>query len=73
MFRIGTLLYIPAYLSVILYRVFASASDDGNLVLMAGERSMRTFGCASTDHCLRRSFGPKHVSGKCNFVQYVYL
>ncbi|KAJ3535728.1 hypothetical protein NM688_g6935 [Phlebia brevispora] len=34
MFRIGSLLYIPAYLSVILYRVFASASDDGNFFLM---------------------------------------
>ncbi|PSS32051.1 hypothetical protein PHLCEN_2v2196 [Hermanssonia centrifuga] len=34
MFRIGSLLYIPAYLSVILYRVFASATDDGNLILM---------------------------------------
>ncbi|EKM57989.1 uncharacterized protein PHACADRAFT_251932 [Phanerochaete carnosa HHB-10118-sp] len=34
MFRIGSLLYIPAYLSVILYRVFASDKDDGNLVLM---------------------------------------
>lgn len=36
MFRIGSLLYIPAYLSVILYRVFASDKDDGNLVLMGG-------------------------------------
>ncbi|TCD71907.1 hypothetical protein EIP91_000039 [Steccherinum ochraceum] len=35
MFRIGSLLYIPAYVSVILYRVFASASNDGNLFLMA--------------------------------------
>lgn len=37
MFRIGSLLYIPAYLSVVLYRVFASDKDDGNLILMAGE------------------------------------
>ena len=36
MFRLGTLLFIPSYLTVILYRVFASPSDDGNLVLMAG-------------------------------------
>ncbi|KAH9914809.1 uncharacterized protein B0H18DRAFT_959629 [Fomitopsis serialis] len=35
MFRIGSLLFIPAYLSVILYRVFASSDDDGNPVLMA--------------------------------------
>jgi hypothetical protein len=37
MFRIGSLCYIPAYLSVVLYRVFASDKDDGNLVLMGGE------------------------------------
>ena len=37
MFRLGSLLFIPSYLTVILYRVFASPSDDGNLVLMAGK------------------------------------
>ncbi|KAH0835856.1 hypothetical protein J3R83DRAFT_9725 [Lanmaoa asiatica] len=36
MFRLGSFLFIPAYLTVILYRVFASATDDGNFVLMAG-------------------------------------
>ncbi len=36
MFRLGTMLFIPSYLTVILYRVFASPSDDGNFVLMAG-------------------------------------
>ena len=36
MFRLGSLLFIPSYLTVTLYRVFASPSDDGNLVLMAG-------------------------------------
>ncbi|KAH7920186.1 major facilitator superfamily MFS-1 [Leucogyrophana mollusca] len=35
MFRLGSLLFIPAYLTVILYRVFASSSDDGNFVLMS--------------------------------------
>ncbi|TFK67854.1 major facilitator superfamily MFS-1 [Pluteus cervinus] len=34
MFRLGSLLFIPAYLSVVLYRPFASANDDGNLFLM---------------------------------------
>lgn len=34
MFRVGSLLFIPSYLSVVLYRVFASASDDGNFILM---------------------------------------
>lgn len=36
MFRIGSLLFIPAYLSVILYRVLAGPNDDGNPILMAG-------------------------------------
>ncbi|KAI0754437.1 major facilitator superfamily MFS-1 [Daedaleopsis nitida] len=35
MFRLGSMLFIPSYLTVILYRVFASPSDDGNLILMA--------------------------------------
>ncbi|KAG6841094.1 hypothetical protein C0991_001901 [Blastosporella zonata] len=34
MFRVGSLLFIPAYLSVILYRPFASANDDGNFLVM---------------------------------------
>ncbi|VDC00276.1 unnamed protein product [Peniophora sp. CBMAI 1063] len=34
MFRIGTLLFIPGYVTVTLYRVFASADDDGNAILM---------------------------------------
>ncbi|KAI0056222.1 major facilitator superfamily MFS-1 [Artomyces pyxidatus] len=35
MFRLGSLLFIPAYLTVTMYRVFASAEDDGNFMLMA--------------------------------------
>ncbi|KAJ7240818.1 major facilitator superfamily domain-containing protein [Mycena haematopus] len=35
MFRIGSALFVPAYLVVILFRPFASASDDGNLALMS--------------------------------------
>ncbi|KAF5381368.1 hypothetical protein D9615_008304 [Tricholomella constricta] len=38
MFRVGSLLFIPAYLSVILYRPFASANDDGNFLVMTGKR-----------------------------------
>ncbi|KAI0031860.1 hypothetical protein K488DRAFT_78824 [Vararia minispora EC-137] len=34
MFRLGTVLFIPGYLTVTLYRVFASPGDDGNFVLM---------------------------------------
>jgi len=35
MFRLGSLFFIPSYLSVILYRVpFASEEEDGNFMLM---------------------------------------
>lgn len=37
MFRIGSLLFIPAYLTVTLYRPLASPDDDGNPILMAGK------------------------------------
>lgn len=37
MFRIGVALFLPAYLTVTLYRPFASAGDDGSAVLMFGE------------------------------------
>ena len=37
MFRLGSFLCIPAYLTVILYRVFASSTDDGNFFLMTGK------------------------------------
>ena len=34
MFRVGTLLFIPGYLTVTLYRVFASPESGGSLTLM---------------------------------------
>lgn len=37
MFRIGTIMFIPAYLTVVLYRPFANVNpDDSNLILMTG-------------------------------------
>jgi hypothetical protein len=36
MFRLGTVLFIPSYLTVVLYRPLASSEDDGNLLLMTG-------------------------------------
>lgn len=36
MFRIGTILFIPSYLTVVLYRPLASAEDGGNALLMIG-------------------------------------
>ncbi|KAG8895502.1 hypothetical protein FRB99_000564 [Tulasnella sp. 403] len=35
MFRIGSALFIPSYLSVILYRAFVREGEDGNWVVMA--------------------------------------
>ena len=34
MFRLGTLLFIPGYLTITLYRVFASAESGASLILM---------------------------------------
>jgi hypothetical protein len=39
MFRIGSALFIPSYLTVTLYRPLASANSDGSTVLMAGKCS----------------------------------
>lgn len=36
MFRIGSLLFIPAYITVTLYRPFASEEGNGNAFLMTG-------------------------------------
>ncbi|KAF8636948.1 hypothetical protein AX17_003199 [Amanita inopinata Kibby_2008] len=36
MFRLGSLLFIPAYLTVVLLRPFASAADNGNFIVMSG-------------------------------------
>ena len=37
MFRLGTLLFIPGYLTVALYRVLASPESGGSLLLMIRE------------------------------------
>lgn len=37
MYRVGSVLFVPSYLSVVLYRVFASPSNDGNFILMTGK------------------------------------
>lgn len=60
MFRIGSALFIPAYLTVILYRPLASADNDGSTVLMAGERVVFHRGPAST-HCDKISPFGHHV------------
>lgn len=35
MFRVGALLFIPAYLSVAIYRPFTNTNGDGNVFVMA--------------------------------------
>lgn len=37
MFRVGSLLFIPAYLTVILYRVLATEGEGHNFFVMTGE------------------------------------
>ncbi|KAH8103084.1 major facilitator superfamily MFS-1 [Cristinia sonorae] len=74
MFRIGSLLYIPAYLSVILYRVFASASDDGNIVVMgalAVSTAIRYAGITfsyTAISVLLNYMSPPHIVGYANGI-----
>ncbi|KAI1794415.1 major facilitator superfamily MFS-1 [Ganoderma leucocontextum] len=74
MFRLGTMLFIPSYLTVILYRVFASPSDDGNLVLMAAlSLSTAVRFCGSTFSytaisVLLNYMSPPHLVGFANGI-----
>lgn len=43
MFRLGSLLFIPAYLSVTLYHPLAGSGDSGGIILMAGELKCYTY------------------------------
>ncbi|TFK49144.1 hypothetical protein OE88DRAFT_472946 [Heliocybe sulcata] len=75
MFRIGSLLYIPAYLSVVLYRIpFASAADEGNLVLMTAlalSTALRFCGITfsyTAVSILLNYMSPPHVVGLANGI-----
>ncbi|EMD35508.1 hypothetical protein CERSUDRAFT_157305 [Gelatoporia subvermispora B] len=74
MFRIGSLLFIPSYLSVILYRVFASPTADGNPVLMAAlALSTAVRFCGSTFSytaisVLLNYMSPPHLIGFANGI-----
>ncbi|KAK7686082.1 hypothetical protein QCA50_010894 [Cerrena zonata] len=74
MFRIGSLLFIPAYITVILYRVFANSTDEGNLVLMAALAvSTAVRYCGSTFaytavSVLLNYMSPPHVVGIANGI-----
>lgn len=74
MFRIGSALFIPAYLTVTLYRPFASASSDGSVVLMtvlSFSTAIRycgtTFGYTSIS-VLLNYLSPPHVVGYANGI-----
>ncbi|KAI5887134.1 major facilitator superfamily MFS-1 [Schizophyllum commune H4-8] len=62
MFRIGSFLFIPSYLVVVLFRVFASEGDGGNFLLMTGLAvSMAVRFCGAT-------FGYTAVSVLLNYM-----
>ncbi|KAG7094681.1 hypothetical protein E1B28_005501 [Marasmius oreades] len=75
MFRLGSLLFIPSYLTVILYRVpFASEEEDGNVLLMtalAVSTAVRycasTFGYTSIS-ILLNYMTPPHAIGFANGI-----
>ena len=63
MFRLGSLLFIPAYASVTIYRVFASADDDGNFLLMTCAWRMASVFSATDMSCRTLlSTSHQHVS-----------
>jgi len=74
MFRVGSLLFIPSYLSVILYRVLASPDADGNPVLMAAlALSTAVRFCGSTFSytavsVLLNYMSPPHLVGFANGI-----
>ncbi|KAI0087355.1 hypothetical protein BDY19DRAFT_247311 [Irpex rosettiformis] len=74
MFRIGSLIYIPAYLSVVLYRVFANDKDEGSLILMcalAVSTATRFCGITFTYTAisvLLNYMSPPHVVGYANGI-----
>ncbi|KAG0706960.1 major facilitator superfamily domain-containing protein [Suillus ampliporus] len=71
MFRLGSLLFIPAYLTVTLYRGFASSNDEGSFILMAGMIAVRycgnTFGYTAIS-ILLNYMTPPHAVGFANGV-----
>ncbi|KAH8118483.1 major facilitator superfamily MFS-1 [Phellopilus nigrolimitatus] len=74
MFRIGSLCFIPAYLTVILYRPLASADDDGNFMLMTAlvfSTALRYAGSTFTYTSvaiLLNYMSPPHLLGYANGI-----
>lgn len=74
MLRVGSVLFVPAYLSVILYRPLASANDDGNIIVMtalAVSTAVRyagiTFGYTAIS-ILLNYMTPPHAVGYANGI-----
>jgi len=74
MFRLGAALFVPAYLSVILYRAFASQSSDSNvfmMLLLALSTAIRFCGSTfayTSIAILLNYLSPPHVNGLANGV-----
>lgn len=74
MFRLGSILFIPAYLSVILYRAFASSEGDGDFILMTAlalSTAIRYCGATfayTAISVLLNYMSPPHVVGFANGI-----
>jgi len=74
MFRIGSALFVPSYLTVTLYRSLASANDDGSVVLMAAlsfSTAIRYCGTTfsyTAISVLLNYMSPPHVVGYANGI-----
>ena len=61
MFRLGTFLFIPGYLTVTLYRVLASPESGGSLLLMTRECHLRSLNGTAHETLSPKSIGNQHV------------
>jgi hypothetical protein len=65
MFRLGTFLFIPGYLTVAMYRVFAGPESGGSLLLMIRECHLRLLNCTAHETLFPKSLDNQHVSVFC--------
>ena len=62
MFRLGTFLFIPGYITVTLYRVLASPESGGSLLLMIRKCHLRLLNSTAHEALSPKSIGDQHVS-----------
>lgn len=62
MFRLGTFLFIPGYLTVTLYRVLASPESGGSLLLMIRECYLHLLSRTAHETLSPKSLDDQHVS-----------